>query len=62
MLEASDGDAAARAAASPPALPPVTPSSTPPTRDMMTDTAPQPIPFLDLKAQQARIAADLRGR
>ncbi|MBN8871973.1 MAG: DegT/DnrJ/EryC1/StrS aminotransferase family protein [Rhodospirillales bacterium] len=28
----------------------------------MTDTAPQPIPFLDLKAQQARIAADLRGR
>ncbi|MBN8903655.1 MAG: DegT/DnrJ/EryC1/StrS aminotransferase family protein, partial [Rhodospirillales bacterium] len=28
----------------------------------MTDTAPQPIPFLDLKAQQARIAADLRRR
>jgi dTDP-4-amino-4,6-dideoxygalactose transaminase len=28
----------------------------------MTDTAPRPIPFLDLKAQQARIAADLRRR
>jgi dTDP-4-amino-4,6-dideoxygalactose transaminase len=28
----------------------------------MTDTAHRPVPFLDLKAQQARIAADLRIR
>jgi len=30
--------------------------------DRMTDTAHRPVPFLDLKAQQARIAADLRIR
>ncbi|HUB11374.1 MAG TPA: DegT/DnrJ/EryC1/StrS aminotransferase family protein [Acetobacteraceae bacterium] len=28
----------------------------------MATTSPRPIPFLDLRAQQARIAADLRGR
>src|SRR5713101_1913939 len=41
---------------------PTAPPGRPAPEGLMMNDAPQPIPFLDLKAQQARIAADLRGR